>query len=470
MAYDDETRAEALRLTASGLSPREASAAMGGSPDPTTVWRWARAAAEGRPGRGGPVHLGAEEKAAAARRAAAGERPDDVGADVGVSGTAVRDWCRAVERGGEVSLVSEDEIRGRAAARREGRALPEDPAELRRMVAELQFQVDLSRELLEIVKKDPGADPSALSNREKAELVGALRPAYSLTFLTARVGIAESTYHYHRARLAAAADPDGDIRGEVVRLFRESGGTDGYRRIHASLGPGPGGRRPSEKRVRRVMREERLRVVYDRKRRRRYDSYDRAAAEADPDELPNVPLRGDGTHDFSAPAPNVLWVSDVTEFALPDDPRRVYLSPVLDCFDSSLVGWEVALSATASGLTGPSLERACSRLRAGDAPVLHTDGGAQYRAESWKRTCARHGVSRSMSRPGRSPDNARMEGFFGTFKNAFFHFRDWSGWTAEEFMGELERRLVWYNEGRPKQSLGWMTPMEYRRAALEGAA
>ena len=64
---------------------------------------------------------------------------------------------------------------------------------------------------------------------------------------------------------------------------------------------------------------------------------------------------------------------------------------------------------------------------------------------------------------GCSPDNSACEGFFGRLKNEFFHYRDWEGVTAEEFMGRLEAYLVYYREERIKKSLGWLSPMEYRR-------
>ena len=43
-----------------------------------------------------------------------------------------------------------------------------------------------------------------------------------------------------------------------------------------------------------------------------------------------------------------------------------------------------------------------------------------------------------------------MEGFFGRLKVEFFHGRDWSGWTAEEFAAALGGYLRWYQEGRLK--------------------
>ena len=64
-----------------------------------------------------------------------------------------------------------------------------------------------------------------------------------------------------------------------------------------------------------------------------------------------------------------------------------------------------------------------------------------------------------MSAKGCSPDNSACEGFFfGRLKNEFFHYRDWEGVTAEEFMGRLEAYLVYYREGRIKKSLGWLQP------------
>lgn len=467
--YDEETRERALAMLDDGLSHREVSRRMGGSPSPTCVRNWQLGRVPGRVSRKDGVRLSSQEKLAAVRRVLDGERYRAVAEDVGCAPSTLLNWRRAHADRGGVGLVTEDEARRRVEMR-SADGLPDDPEELKAMVLELQFQADLAREMLEIVKKDPGADPESLSAREKTVLARRLRPAYSLTFLTRRLGLPASTYHYNAARMEAGADPDADIRDEVVRLFEEGGRSDGYRRIKAMMDAGGELAHKSEKRVRRVMRQEGLAVVYDGKRMRRYNSYDRDADEADREAVPNVPLREDGSHDFSAAAPNELWVTDVTEFRLPDDPRKVYLSPVLDCFDSYAVGWRVSLSATSAELTDPSLEMACSQLGDGDAPCCHSDRGAQYHAASWISICEANGVSRSMSRKGRSPDNARMEGFFGMLKNVNFHYRDWAGWTAEQFMAEVDRWMLEYNESRIKQSLGWKTPMEYRMAALTDAA
>ena len=106
------------------------------------------------------------------------------------------------------------------------------------------------------------------------------------------------------------------------------------------------------------MRRRGLRPVYLR-RGRRYSSY---AGEID-DAPANLPLRGDGTHDFSPASPNALWASDITEFRLPCG-AKVYLSPVVDLFDSRPVAWAIGARPTAA-LANESLSRACAALRPG---------------------------------------------------------------------------------------------------------
>ena len=67
-----------------------------------------------------------------------------------------------------------------------------------------------------------------------------------------------------------------------------------------------------------------------------------------------------------------------------------------------------------------------------------------------------------MSRKGHSPDNSRMEGFFGRLKIEFFYGRDWDGVSIEEFMDMLDAYLMWYRDVRLKSDLGYVSPKRYR--------
>ena len=70
-----------------------------------------------------------------------------------------------------------------------------------------------------------------------------------------------------------------------------------------------------------------------------------------------------------------------------------------------------------------------------------------------------------MSKKGCLPDNSAIEGFFGRLKNEFFHHRNRSGGVAvPEFCRILDAHLRYYNERRPKEGLGWLSPMQYRRS------
>lgn len=340
--------------------------------------------------------------------------------------------------------------------------LPEDLEELRGMyldlrreVARLRLEKDILEGTAELLKKDRGIDPKNLTNREKAQLIDALRDAgYALRDLLGALSIAKSSYEYQRGALGAP-DKYEAARAAVAEEFAAVGGSRGYRYIHRRLSQRGDCPAVGEKKVRELMAQAQCRVAYARKPRRRYSSYGGEISEA-PANLVN--------RDFHADAPNKLWLTDITEFRLPiKGAPKVYLSPILDCFDGKLPAWSIGTSPNAE-LANSSLRAACETLAEGEAPCCHNDRGCHYRWPGWIAICEEHGITRSMSRKGCSPDNSACEGLFGRLKNEFFYHRDWSGTTVDEFIGQLDAYLRYYNEDRIKQSLGWMSPNQYRRS------
>ena len=220
----------------------------------------------------------------------------------------------------------------------------------------------------------------------------------------------------------------------------------GYRRIHALL------KREniiiSEKVIRRIMKEEQLVVKI--KRTRKYNSYQGEMSPA-VDNLIN--------RNFSASKPNEKWLTDITEFAIPAG--KVYLSPIVDCFDGLLVNWNISTSPDAL-LVNSMLDDAAKLLSVGEKPIIHSDRGVHYRWPGWIDRMEKNGFIRSMSKKGCSPDNSACEGVFGRIKNEMFYNADWSGVNISEFIGILNDYLYWYNEKRIKKSLGYLSPIEYR--------
>jgi transposase InsO family protein len=193
-------------------------------------------------------------------------------------------------------------------------------------------------------------------------------------------------------------------------------------------------------------------LVVQGKKRRSYSSY---LGEISP-AVPNLLER-----DFHAEKPNEKWLTDLTEFHIPAG--KVYLSPVVDCFDGMAVSWTIGTSPDAE-LVNTMLDGAIACLSPGEHPVIHTDRGCHYRWPGWIARMETAGLTRSMSRKGCSPDNAACEGFFGTLKSEMFYTRSWEGVSLEEFIYELDGFLRWYNEERIKISLDAMSPIEYRRS------
>lgn len=79
---------------------------------------------------------------------------------------------------------------------------------------------------------------------------------------------------------------------------------------------------------------------------------------------------------FHAEGPNRLWVTDLTEFSIPAG--KVYLSPVIDCYDGMPVAWMIGTSPN-SELSDTMLRDTCSTLKDGEHPVTHSDRGCHYR-------------------------------------------------------------------------------------------
>ncbi|MFS8981610.1 IS3 family transposase [Cupriavidus necator] len=318
-------------------------------------------------------------------------------------------------------------------------------AQLEQQVRQLQLERDILARAGDLIKKDQGINSLPLTNREKTQVVDALKATYSLSELLRVIGLARSSYFYHKTGLSLR-DKYADVRTDVVDIFNSNHRCYGYRRIHAMLCQRD--IRISEKIVRRLMVEEQLSVH---RPLRRYSSYSGEIGTA-PENLV--------ARDFHSQAPNQKWLTDITEFQLPAG--KVYLSPMIDCFDGKVVSWSIGTRPDAQ-LVNSMLDGAITTLTDGDRPVVHSDRGAHYRWPGWLQRINAAGLIRSMSRKGCSPDNAACEGFFGRLKNEMYYCRDWAGTTVDGFMHELNSYIHWYNERRIKLSLQAMSPVNYRR-------
>jgi len=281
----------------------------------------------------------------------------------------------------------------------------------------------------------------------KAAAVAALKADHRLPVLLEVAQLARSTFFYHQAK-PQAPDARADLKAAIVEVFEAAHGRYGHRRIHTVLIRR--GFVVAKKTVLAMMRE--LALICRVRRRRRYNSYTGGPGQVAENLL---------NREFSASAPNQKWVTDVTEFRIAE--RKVYLSPVLDLFDRSVVSYAWSASPNVE-LTNTSLTAAIATLEPGQCPLVHSDQGFQYRHWSWRKLLGDAQALQSMSRKANCYDNAVMENFFGHLKSEMFHHNRFD--TVEDFTAALDTYIHWYNTERISTKLKGLSPVQYRAQAL----
>ncbi len=276
-------------------------------------------------------------------------------AEIGVTQSTIYQWKRQLlgeegnpemrkkSKNGPKKPASEQEIDLRA----ECDELKEERDKLQKQVQKLQMEKDILEKAAEIIKKDEGIGIDTLSNREKAMIIDALTSKYPIKQLLLSLHMAKSSYFYQYH--AMKRDKYELVRKDLRKAFIENRQCYGYRQLHSVLTSK--GRPISEKVVLRLMHEEDLVVPFV--KRKKYSSY---KGELSP-EVENVIKR-----DFHAENPNEKWLSDITEFSIPAG--KVYLSPIVDCFDGYVTSWTRGPSPNAE-MVNSMLDAAVGTLNAG---------------------------------------------------------------------------------------------------------
>ena len=203
------------------------------------------------------------------------------------------------------------------------------------------------------------------------------------------------------------------------------------------------GHRASENRVWRLCSEQRLWSAHSKKRglHRR----------------PGPPVHDDLVErDFTAEAPNELWLTDITEHRTREG--KLYCCVVKDVFSNRIVGYATDARMT-SQLAVSALHHAVA-LRGPGATVVHSDRGSQFRSHAYVRALANFGLRGSMGRVAAAGDNAAMESFYSLLQK---NVLDSKAWDSRE---ELHLAIVhWiertYHRRRRQRALGRLTPIEY---------
>ena len=162
--------------------------------------------------------------------------------------------------------------------------------------------------------------------------------------------------------------------------------------------------------------------------------------------------------DFSAEAPNRLWVADLTYVRTWSG--FVYVSFVIDVYSRFIVGWQAANNLR-TDLALDALEMALwQRKGAGESLVHHSDRGVQYLSIRYTERLEEAGIETSVGSQGDAYDNAMAESIIGLYKaEVIRHEGPWKGLDDVEF-ATLEW-VDWFNNVRLLEPIGYVPPAEF---------
>jgi putative transposase len=241
---------------------------------------------------------------------------------------------------------------------------------------------------------------------------------------------------------------DGELTALMREIHADSGGIYGSPRVHAMLRRR--GEAVSRKRVERLMRQAGLAGVSP---ARKVRTTVRNPADQLSDDLVK--------RDFTASAPNRLWVTDLTLIDTGEGP--LWLSSIRDAFSRRIVAWHTSPRADAE-LVCTALEYAlASRDYEEGTLIHHADHGSQYTSIKLTTRLLKAGIKASMGTVGDSFDNALAENFWSVLKTECVRRTSFPT-RADADLALFEYIDGFYNTRRIQKRLGWLSPDEYEVA------
>jgi transposase InsO family protein len=168
------------------------------------------------------------------------------------------------------------------------------------------------------------------------------------------------------------------------------------------------------------------------------------------------------SRNFYATAPNEKWATDVTEFKVPGEKKKLYLSAILDLYDRYPVAYVIS-TRNNNQLIFKTFDKAVT-ANPKAKPLFHSDRGFQYTSKFFQNKLKEHEMEQSMSRVGHCIDNGPTEGFWGIIKSEMYQMYKITDEKSLRFA--IKDYIRFYSEERPQDRYHCKTPLEVRNEAL----
>jgi transposase InsO family protein len=258
------------------------------------------------------------------------------------------------------------------------------------------------------------------------------------------LGVSPSGFYEWRSRQESAAEERRrQLRLLITKIFEDSDGTYGYRRVHAQLERWDVPSGPEL--VRKLMRELGLEPCQPRPWRHSLTE----GGPAGP--IPDLVGR-----DFTAQAPGEKMVGDITYITTWQG--WLFLATVIDCASRKVVGWAMDDNYK-TPLISAAIEMAARNLSLAEGAIFHSDRGSNYTSAEFAGVLESLGIRQSVGRTGICYDNALAESFNGALKVERVHRTMYP--TRQKAWEDIARYIeIRYNRNRLHSGLGYRTPQE----------
>lgn len=191
--------------------------------------------------------------------------------------------------------------------------------------------------------------------------------------------------------------------------------------------------------------------AFIRKKRKKYKT-------AKPEETAENKL----SRNFYTTAPNKKWVTDVTEFKIPNSHKKLYLSAIFDLYDRYPIAFVIS-GRNDNRLVFKTFDKAIEKNPTAK-PIFHSDRGFQYTNKNFQKKLKDTDMIQSMSRVGHCIDNGPIEGFWGIIKSEMYQMYEISDEASLRYA--IKDYIRFYCQERPQSRYDCRTPLEVRNAAL----